>query len=67
MNIDFSHFLKDQSFEETIAVLDEVLGILVVHTGCVGLSDAFTHQYLTLRNLRNRFIEQQAKGSLKRC
>ena len=62
MNIDFSQFLKNQTLEETIEVLDELLCLLVVHTECVGLSEGLTHQYLTVRNLRNTFMHQRQKG-----
>ena len=61
MDIDFSQFLKNQTLEETIEVLDELLCLLVVHTECAGLTEDLTHQYLTIRNLRNTFMEQRRK------
>ena len=59
MKIDFDLFFKSQSLEETIAVLDEMLCILVMHTEYAGLSGAFSHQYLTIRNLRDTFARQR--------
>ena len=55
MNNPLTQFLQNQSIEETIEVLDEVLCLLVPHTDCVGLSDKLAHQYLTIRDLRNVF------------
>ncbi|MEO9483305.1 MAG: hypothetical protein ABJG47_07665 [Ekhidna sp.] len=50
-------FLGNQTIEETIRVLDDVLLLLVMHTECVGLSDNLVHQYLTIRELRDMFTK----------
>ena len=62
MNNPLTQFLQNQSIEETIEVLDEVLCLLVLHTDCVGLSDKLTHQYLTIRDLRNVFVMLREQG-----
>jgi len=59
MTIDFSQYVKNQTLDETIEVLDEVLMILVIHTEYVGLSDELVHQYLTIRNLRDLLRKSQ--------
>ena len=62
MNNPLTQFLQNQSIEETIEVLDEVLCLLVLHTDCVGLSDKLAHQYLTIRDLRNVFVMLREQG-----
>jgi len=49
-------FLQNQSPEETIEVLDDMLYLLVLKTDFLGLSENLVHQYLTIRELRNVFI-----------
>ena len=49
-------FLQNQSIEETIEVLDDMLYLLVLKTDYQGLSENLAHQYLTIRELRNLFI-----------
>ena len=51
-----SQFLQNQSIEETIEVLDDMLYLLVLKTDFMGLSENLVHQYLTIRELRNVFI-----------
>ena len=55
MKIDFSQYIHHQTLEETIQVLDEMLLILVIHTEEHGISENLSHQYLTIRNLRDLF------------
>jgi len=61
---DLSQFLQNQSLEETIEVLDDMLYLLVLKTDFIGLSENLVHQYLTIRELRNVFIhlKQQENG-----
>ncbi len=54
--IDLSDYLANQSLDETIDVLDEVMSILVIHTEYAGLSENLSHQYLTIRGLRDLFV-----------
>ena len=56
MTINFSEYLQQQTIEETIQVLDEILLILVIHTEEHGISENLSHQYLTIRNLRDLFM-----------
>jgi len=56
MKLEFSQFLQNQSLEETIEVLDDMLYLLVLKTDFIGLSENLVHQYLTIRELRNVFI-----------
>lgn len=60
----FKEFLQNQSLEETIEVLDDMLYLLVLKTDFMGLSENLVHQYLTIRDLRNVFIhlKQQENG-----
>ena len=62
--INFKKFLQNQSLEETIEVLDDMLYLLVLKTDFMGLSENLVHQYLTIRELRNLFIhlKQQENG-----
>ncbi|MEM6643571.1 MAG: hypothetical protein AAF616_11380 [Bacteroidota bacterium] len=55
-NLELSQFLQNQSIEETIEVLDDMLYLLVLKTDFVGLSENLVYQYLTIRELRNVFI-----------
>lgn len=48
-------YLDNQSAEETIKVLEEVMEILVIHTEYVGLSDRFVNHYLTIQDLKRLF------------
>lgn len=59
MLIDFTEFFKDQSLEETIQVLDEMLTILVIHTEQAGLAEGLSHQYLTIKYLKELLEEYQ--------
>ena len=65
MSNPLTQFLQNQSIEETIEVLDEVLCLLVLHTDCVGLSDKLAHQYVTIRDLRNVFVRFTEQGQGK--
>ena len=60
MTINFSQYLNHQTIEETIQVLDEMLLILVINTEEHGISDNLSHQYLTIRNLRDTFSQALA-------
>lgn len=62
--LELSQFLKNQTLEETIEVLDDMLYLLVLKTDFLGLSEDLVHQYLTIRELRNLFIhlKQQENG-----
>jgi len=55
MKIDFARYLQDQTLEETIDVLDEILLILVKFTEEFGVDENLSHHYLTIRNLRDTF------------
>lgn len=48
-------FLQNQTIEETIEVLDEMLLLLVIDTETNGVSPKLVHQYLTIRELRDYF------------
>lgn len=48
-------FLKNQTIEETIEVLDDMLLLLVIDTETNGVSPKLVHQYLTIRELRDYF------------
>ncbi|MEQ9405023.1 MAG: hypothetical protein RIM99_15630 [Cyclobacteriaceae bacterium] len=54
--LSLSQYLQNQSVEETIEVLDDMLYLLVLKTDFLGLSENLVHQYLTIRELRNLFI-----------
>lgn len=58
-NFNLSQFLQNQSLEETIEVLDDMLYLLVLKTDFMGLSKILVHQYLTIRELRNVFIHMK--------
>ena len=60
MTINFSQYLNHQTLEETIQVLDDILLILVIHTEEHGISENLSHQYLTIRNLRDTFSQALA-------
>ncbi|MEM9337631.1 MAG: hypothetical protein AAGA66_02810 [Bacteroidota bacterium] len=53
--LSFSQYLEHQTIAETIEVLDEMLYLLVLNT-YTGYSEDLTHQYITIRELRNVFI-----------
>jgi len=55
MKIDFTQYLQDQTPQETIDVLDEILLILVKFTEEFGIDENLSHRYLTIRNLRDTF------------
>ena len=56
MNIEsFFPFLANQTLEETIEVLDDMLLLLVIDTERTGVSPELVHQYLTIRELRDYF------------
>lgn len=48
-------FLQNQTIEETIEVLDDMLLLLVIDTETNGVSPKLVHQYLTIRELRDCF------------
>lgn len=48
-------FLQNQTIEETIEVLDDMLLLLVIDTEQNGVSPKMVHQYLTVRELRDYF------------
>lgn len=48
-------FLQNQTLEETIEVLDDMLLLLVVDTEQNGVSPKLVHQYLTIKELRDYF------------
>ena len=50
-------FLQNQTLEETIEVLDDMLLLLVIDTEQNGISPKLVHQYLTIRELRNYFFK----------
>lgn len=63
MKLELSQFLQNQSLEETIEVLDDILYLLVLKTDFMGLSENLVHQYLTIRELRNVFIHLKQQGN----
>lgn len=57
-NLDLSEFLQTQSLEEIIEVLDEMLYVLAMYVELMdSVPDRFGHHYLTIRELRNLFIQ----------
>lgn len=62
MTIDLKEYLKDQNLEETIQVLDEILLFLVTYTEENGVNDKLSHQYITIRNLRNTLIDHSLRN-----
>lgn len=48
-------FLQNQTIEETIEVLDDMLLLLVIDTEQNGVSPKLVHQYLTVRELRDYY------------
>lgn len=63
MKLVLESYLPAQSLTETIEVLDEVLYLLVLKTEYLGYSEDLTHQYLTIRELRNLFIDLKEQGN----
>lgn len=57
--IDFTEYLRDQTLEETIKVLDDIMCCLMINVEEVGITENLSHQYLTVRNLRNTFIVER--------
>ncbi|MFY0602270.1 MAG: hypothetical protein JXR03_21535 [Cyclobacteriaceae bacterium] len=57
---------QNQSLSETIEVLDEMLYLIVLNIELMdSIPDKLTHQYLTIRELRDFFIDlnQQEHGN----
>ncbi len=60
--INFGSYFHEQTIEETIQVLDETLVILVINTEENGIPEKLSHQYITIRNLRNTFIQHKEQS-----
>ncbi|MFY0602202.1 MAG: hypothetical protein JXR03_21175 [Cyclobacteriaceae bacterium] len=59
-------FLQNQSLSETIEVLDEMLYLIVLNIELMDIiPDKLTHQYLTIRELRDFFIDLNQQEHVK--
>ncbi len=61
ITIDFTEFFRDQTMEETVQVLDDMLVMLVIYTEENGINENLSHQYLTIRGLRDTLMMYESK------